>query len=134
MRAGDSQRRGTIRLLLSSIHNAEIAARKPLDAVDLLSVLTREAKQRRESIEEFRKANRPDLAEKEGDELAIIMAYLPAQMSRQEIVEFASQIILRLGAAGLADKGRVMPVIMAELRGRADGSEINSVVSELLST
>jgi len=132
MRAKDIVRRGTLRLLLSSIHNAEIEARKPLDEVEVLNVLNREIKQRRESIEEYGKANRQDLVQSEQAELNVLLEYQPPQLSEAEITELANQIILRTGAVGLKDKGRVMPVIMAELRGKADGSTINRIVTELL--
>ena len=95
-------------------------------------MLNREARQRRDAIVEFGKTGRADLVAKEEAELAVISAYLPPQMAREEIVAAAAAVIERVGAKGPADKGRVMGAIMAELRGKADGSEINAVVSELL--
>ena len=134
LRASDETRKTTIRLALSAVHNAEIQAGHPfVEDSDILGVLAREAKQRRESIEEYGKAARADLVAKEEAELAIISAYLPAQMSRSEIVAAARRVIEQVGARGPADKGKVMSLIIAELRGRADGREINAVVTELLS-
>jgi uncharacterized protein YqeY len=132
LRSQDELRKTTIRLALSAIHNAEIAAGKELDDAGVTAVLAREVKQRRESIEEFKKGNRQDLVDKEQGELDILLTYLPQQMSRQEIADVARRIIAETGAAGPRDKGKVMPVIMNELRGRADGSEVNAVVTELL--
>lgn len=134
LRASDETRKTTIRLALSAAHNAEIQAGHAfVEDSDILGVLAREAKQRRESIEEYRKAARADLVAKEEAELAIISAYLPAQMSRSEIEAATRRVIEQAGARGPADKGKIMPLIIAELRGRADGREINAVVTELLS-
>ena len=133
MRAGDANRRDTIRLALSAARNARIAAGKELDDSDMLAVLTKEAKQRHESIEEFRKAGRQDLVDKESAELAVLQGYLPEQLSREDIVEAAQRIVSETGASGMKDIGKVMPILMKELRGRADGKVVNEVVRELLS-
>ncbi len=132
IRQRDERRRNVLRLTLAALHNAEIAARQELDEPAALSVLTKEAKQRRESIEEFRKAGRQDLIEKEEPELAILAAYLPQQLSREEIVQAVRKAIEETGASGPGDLGKVMPVLMQQVRGRADGREVNEVVRELL--
>jgi uncharacterized protein YqeY len=141
MRAGDEARKSTLRMLITAVRNAEIppegadatASRLDLDDEGVLNVIRKEVKQRRDSIDIYEKANRTDLASKEEAEVAILNAYLPQQMSRDEIVVAARAVIERVGASGPADKGKVMPAIMAELRGKAEGREINAVVSELLS-
>jgi uncharacterized protein YqeY len=140
MRAGDETRKSTLRLLITAIRNAEIppegatavASRAELDDEAVLNVVRREVKQRRDSIDAYARANRGDLVAKEEAELAVLATYLPAQMSRAEIEAVAKGIIDRVGASGPADKGKVMPAVMAELRDKAEGREINAVVTELL--
>jgi len=122
----------TLRLLLSEIKNAEIAAQKPADDARVLEVVAREAKRRRESIEAFRRGNREDLATREEAELAILMTYLPEQMTRAEIVKAARQAVETVGPTGPSDKGRVMSQLMPQLKGKADGKEVSDVVDELL--
>ncbi len=139
MRSGDEVRKSTLRMLITSIRNAEIPpegasneGRIDLDDAAVLDVVRKEVKQRRDSVDMYHKANREDLAQVEEAEIAVLSTYLPQQMSREEIEGVARAIIARLGASGPADKGKVMPAIMGELRGKAEGREINSVVSELL--
>jgi uncharacterized protein YqeY len=142
MRANDERRRNTLRSLLTAINNAEIAkvdvkdesaSRQALDEPDVLAVVQKQAKQRRESIEEYRKANRADLVDNESAELAIIEAYLPQQMSPAEIENEVRVVIAETGASGPADKAKVMPAAIARLKGRADGRAINEIVTRLLS-
>ena len=134
MKSGDTVRRNAIRMLMAAINNAEIAKQKKLEDGDILGVISKEVRQHRESIEAFKQGNRQDLVDKEEAELAILQGYLPQQMSRDEVAEAARKVIAEVGAEGPGDKGKVMPVIMAQLKGRADGREINEVVSELLSS
>jgi len=133
LRRGEEHRKAALRMVLAALHNAEIEAGGDLDEGAILGVLAKEAKQRRESIEEFRKGGRQDLVAREEAQLAVIRQYLPQQMSREEIVEAARTVITEVGARGPGDKGKVMPALMDQLRGRADGREINAVVTELLS-
>ncbi len=132
MRSGDTLKRGAIRMLMAAINNAEIARQAKLEDSDVFGVIAKEVRQHRESIEAFKQGNRQDLVDKEEAELAVLQAYLPQQMTRVEVVAAAQKIIAEVGAAGPGDKGKVMPKLMAQLRGRADGREINEVVSELL--
>jgi len=132
---GESRlRRSVIRLVMAAIQNAEIARQATLDDADILGIITKEARQRRESIEAFKQGNRPDLVTQEEAELAILNEYLPQQISREEIIEAARRVIEEVGAQGPSDKGKVMPKLIAQLKGKADGREINAVVTELLAS
>ena len=133
MRAKDAPRRNTIRMLEAAIKNAEIDKRGAgLEESDILAILQRQVKQRRESIEQFVSGGREDLAETERAEIAIIEAYLPRQLSREEVTERAEAVIEQAGATGSGDRGKVMGMLMRELRGEADGQLVNEVVGELL--
>ncbi len=134
MKSGDEVKRSTIRLLMAAINNAEIARRAALEDTDILGIIAKEARQRKESIEAFKQGNRQDLVAREEAELAILEGYLPQQVTREEIVEAARRIIEEVGAQGPGDKGKVMPRIIAQLKGKADGREINEVVTELLAS
>jgi uncharacterized protein YqeY len=134
IRKEDKRRCLVLRSVLASIRNAEIAQQKDLDDSGILVVIDKEAKMRRESIEAFEKGNRPDLVANEKAELAILLKYLPEQMSREEIIAAARKVISELGATSQKDKGKVMSQLMPQLRGRAQGQEVSDVVSELLSS
>ena len=132
MRQRDERRRDVLRFTLAALQNAEIAAREELDEPAAMAVLAKEAKQRRDSIEEFRKADRQDLVTNEEAELAILSPYLPEQLSREEVAEAAREAIHEAGATGPKEMGKVMAVLMPRLRGRADGRQVSEVVQELL--
>lgn len=133
MRAKDVPRRNTIRMLEAAIKNAEIDKRgAELADADVLAILQRQVKQRRESIEQFEKGGRKDLADNERVEIDIIEQYLPTQLSRDEVEVRARAVIGQIGASGPGDRGKVMGMLMRELRGEADGSLVNAVVGELL--
>jgi len=132
IKSGDKVKRSAIRLLLAAINNAEIARQGALEDADILGIIVKEIRQRHESIEAFKQGNRPDLVTQEEAELAVLQEYLPQQMTREEIVEAARRVIEEVGAQGPGDKGKVMPKLIAQLKGRADGREINAVVTELL--
>ncbi len=132
MRARDVTRRETIRLLQAAIKNAEIERRGPLDEMDIVALVQKQINQRRESVEQFRKGGRTDLAEREEAEMAVLEQYLPPQMSLEDVAEAARAVIATVGAQGPKEKGKVMGPLMADLRGRADGRLINEVVTELL--
>lgn len=133
LRKGDKPRISVLRMLLSAVGYAQMAKQAPLEDTDVLGVIAKEVKQRHESIEAFKKGERGDLVAKEQEELRILQSYLPQQMSHEEIVAAARAIVAATGAKGLQDKGKVMPKLIAELKGKADGKEINAVVTELLS-
>ena len=132
MRAKDVLRRDVLRFLRSEIRNQEIRVQRELDDDGVTQVLSRQAQQRRDSVEAFAEANRDDLVEKERAELAVIMEYLPQQMTRDEIVELVGQVVSEVGAAGPGDMGKVMSRIMPQVRGRAEGREVSSIVARTL--
>ncbi len=129
----DECRVSVLRMVLSAIHNAEIAKRAALEEADVLGVIAKQAKQRNESIEAFKKGNRPEMAAREEAELSILREYLPAQASREEVVEAAKQAIQETGACSMKDRGKVMGKLIPQLKGKAEGQLINEVVTELLS-
>jgi uncharacterized protein YqeY len=133
----DDVRKTTIRSVIAAVKKAETeldatGQRVSLQDDDILSVIAKQAKQRQESIVEFRKGARPDLVAVEEAELAILQTYLPQQLTRDEIEIEARQVIDEVAASGIGDIGKVMKPLMARLRGRADGSVANQVVRELL--
>ena len=134
MRSGDKVRRSVIRLVMAAIRNAEIARQTDLDDAGIISVIAKEVRQRHESIEAFKLGNRHDLVAQEEAELTILNEYLPRQMTREEIMVAARQVIDEIGAEGPDDKRKVMPQLIAQLKGKADGREINAVVTELLNS
>ena len=133
MRARDETRKSALRMLTAALKNAEIDARgKPFGDAEAVTVVQKQVKQRRDSIDEFTKANRPDLAEKERAELVILETYLPQQASRKEIEAAARRIVAETGASGPRDIGKVMPVLVREFAGKADGRMVNEVVRAVL--
>jgi len=132
MKGGDKVRRSVLRLVLAGIQNTEIARQAALEDSDVLGVIAKEARQRQESLEAFKQGNRQDLVAQEEAALAVLGEYLPEQISRDEIIAAARRVIDEVGAQGPGDKGKVMPKLIAELKGKADGREINAVVTELL--
>ena len=132
MRGKDKVRRSVIRLVMAAIKNAEIARQAALADADVLGLIAKEARQRHESIEAFKQGNRQDLIAQEEAELTILQEYLPQQITRDEIIAAARRVIEEVGAQGISDKGKIMPILIAQLKGKADGREINSVATELL--
>jgi uncharacterized protein YqeY len=132
MRSGDTVRRDTLRMLIASVNNAEIAKQSALTDADILGVISKEVKRHQESIDAFKKGNRADLVAKEEAEMVILQSYLPEQISRDEIIAAVREVITALGAKGMGDKGKVMQQLMPKLKGKADGKAINDVVTELL--
>jgi uncharacterized protein len=133
MKAGDTVKRDTLRMLLSSVKNAANAKLAPLDEAEVVAVVAKDVKRHLESIDAYKKGSRPDLVAKEEAEMAILQKYMPAQMSRGEIVNIVKEVIAAVGAKGPGDKGKVMQQVMPKLKGKAEGKEINEVVMQLLS-
>ncbi|MFO8010995.1 MAG: GatB/YqeY domain-containing protein [Dehalococcoidia bacterium] len=132
MRSGDKSRIATLRMIKAAVKNAEIAKGKPLDDADVIEVLNKEAKKHRESISEFTRADRRGAVEKEEEGLAIVLEYLPEQMTREEVENAARAVIEEVGARGPKDKGKVMSALMPRVKGKAEGQMVNQVVSNLL--
>jgi hypothetical protein len=132
-RSGDRVLRDTLRLLIAAIENGRIDAGHELSDEETIEVLRKEAKQRRDSIEEYRKGNREDLVAVEQAELDIIQTFLPSQLDEAEVRRLIAETIAEVGAAGPDDLGKVMRPLMQKLDGRADGRAANAIVRELLS-
>ena len=124
--------RSVLRIIRSEVHNEEIALQKPLDEEGIVGVISRQVRQRRESIGEFRKGQREDLAEREEAELKILLGYLPEQLTAEELTSLARGAIEEAGAKGSSDRGKVMGRLMPQVRGKAEGSAVNAIVSQLL--
>ncbi|NIV31811.1 MAG: GatB/YqeY domain-containing protein [Anaerolineae bacterium] len=135
LRARDERRKAVIRMALAEIVNAEVELEhnEELSDADVIAVLQKQARQRRDAISELRQANRPDLLAEEEAQLVILEGYLPELLSREEVAEEARQVIAEVGAVGMGQMGPVMRRLMSELKGRADGRVVNAVVRELLS-
>ena len=132
MRDRDVLRRDVIRYLRSEVRNQEIRDQKELDDAGVIQVLSRQAQQRRDSIEVYRDADRQDLVDKEEGELSVILSYLPQQMTSEEITDLVQQVVDEVGASGPADMGKVMGAIMPQVRGKAEGREVNAIVQQTL--
>lgn len=132
VKAKDRIRVSTLRMLLSALKNAELEEREELTEEKELAVLSSYARRVKESITEFEKGNRDDLVAKEKAELAIVMRYLPEQLSDEEIEAEAKRVIEDIGAEGPRDMGRVMTEMMKRFKGRVDGKSVNRIVSGLL--
>lgn len=128
MRSGDKERLATIRLVLAAVKQVEVDQRIELEDADLLAILDKMSKQRRDSIEQFEQAGRTDLAEKEQAELAIISEFLPAALSEEEINELVKQAIQETSASSMKDMGSVMAILKPQLQGRADMASVSQLV------
>lgn len=132
MRAKDSARLGTIRLLMAAIKQREVDERITLDDTAIVGVVDKLIKQRKDSITAFQSAGRTDLVDKETAELAVLQAYLPARLSTDEITAAVGAIVAELGAAGPGDMGKVMAAVKAQLAGKADMGAVSAAVKAAL--
>ena len=132
MKKGEKERLSVIRLVRGAVRQAEIDGKKTLNDDEILNILAKEVKMRRDSIEEFERGKRTDLVEKTKAEIDILMPYLPAQLSPNEVKELAEKAAAEVGAATAKDMGKVMGVLMPRLKGRADGKIVNEIVRALL--
>lgn len=134
MKAGDADRTGVLRLLRGSFKNEEIKLGHTLDEAEVLKVLQREAKQRRDSISAYNEAGRPELAEREEAELGVVSTYLPEAMSEDELKSVVAEVVTELGATGLAQMGVVIGGVMKRVGARADGGTVSRLVREKLAS
>jgi len=132
MRAKDSERLGTIRLLLSAIKQKEVDERVMLDDAAVIAIVDKLIKQRRDSIDAFQKAERKDLADKEAAELVVLQAYLPARLNADEVTAAVKAIVVELSASGPGDMGKVMSAVKAKLAGKADMGQVSAAVKAAL--
>lgn len=132
MKAHDKDRLAVIRMVRGAVRQQEIDGKKELGDEDVLAVISKEVKMRRDSIEEFRKGGREDLVEKTEAEIAVLMPYLPAQLSEEEIRGLVQAAVEQTGAASPKDMGKVMGVLMPKVKGRADGKTVNAIVRSML--
>jgi uncharacterized protein YqeY len=126
------QRLSVIRMVRASIKNTEIDRKKELGDEEVLDVLAKEVKMRRDSLEEFKKGNRPDLVAGLEQEIVILMGYLPAQLSEEEVRALVTEAVAQTGAGGPKDMGKVMAALMPKVKGRADGKTVNAMVKDAL--
>ena len=135
MKSGDTITKDTIRMIKAAIQNATIAAKDTeLDDTGVNEVLAKMAKQYRDSITTYRDANREDLVAAEERELAVLMRYVPEQMSADDVRAIVETVVAEVGATGPGDKGKVMGKLMPQVKGKADGSVVNAVVTEILTS
>jgi len=134
MRSGDTERREAIRMLRAALKNEQIERRRPLSAGETYAVVTRVARRHRESIDQFKQGNRPDLVAHEEAQLAAIEPYLPRLMSRDQIESEARAVMAEIGTSGPRVQGQIMSTLAQRLRDKADMSEVNTVVRELLAS
>ena len=132
MRAKDSERLGTIRLLMAAMKQKEVDERVVLDDAAIVAIVDKLIKQRKDSIEAFLKAERQELADKEAAEMKVLQAYLPQRMSADEVLVEVKAIVAELGAAGPGDMGKVMGVVKQRLAGQADMGQVSAAVKAAL--
>ncbi|HIB35933.1 MAG TPA: GatB/YqeY domain-containing protein [Dehalococcoidia bacterium] len=133
IKSQDTIKKSVYRFILSAIHNEEIKLGKELDNDMVMKIMIKQAQQRKESIEAFKLGSREDLISKETKELKIIEQFLPEQIDDSEIKNLAKETIDAVGAESIKDLGKVMPILMKKLSGKAEGKIVNKIVTELLS-
>ncbi len=132
MKSQDKFRLSVIRMVRSAIQNVEIDKKSELSDDEVLVVLNREVKQRKDSLQEFKNANRDDLVTKTEQEIAILMEYMPQQLTKEEIETLVQEAVAETGASSKKDMGKVMQYLITKIQGRADGKVVNQIVQEYL--
>jgi len=132
MKAKDSVKMSSLRMLKADMHNVFIEKKEELKDADIIKIIHKQVKKHKDSIEQFKKGNREDLAKKEGGELAILETFLPKQLPEKELRKIIEDVIKEIGASTKKDMGRVIKEVMAKAKGQADGKAVSQMVSGLL--
>ncbi len=132
LKAREKEKLSTVRMLLSAVKYKEVDLRRPLTDEEVQGVAGTLIRQRQDSIEQFRKGNRPELAEKEEKEIEVLKVYLPPQMSADELRALIKKLAAEAGASGQKDMGKLMKAVMPHVKGKADGKLVNDIVKEVL--
>lgn len=133
MKSGDALKTSVLRMLKASILKFEVSGdRKEASDSDIMDLIQKEIKSRRDSVEQFTAGNRPELADKETAEIAVLIGYMPPQMSEEEVLAVVKEVIAEVGATGKSDLGKVMGALMPKVKGKADGAMVSKVVNGLL--
>lgn len=132
MKSKDSLKLGTIRSVIAAVKNQEIDLRKDLDEEDVLTIVSREVKKRKEAASLYKKGKRPELEDKEIQEMKILQTYLPEQISEEDLRQRIQQVIEETGAEGMKDFGKIMKTLVPEFKGKADNALIKELASEFL--
>ena len=132
MKSKDSLKLGTVRSVISAVKNQEIDLRKDLDEEEILAIVSREVKKRKEAASLYKKGKRPELQDKEIQEMGILQIYLPEQVSEEDLRERIQEVIAETGAEGMKDFGKIMKTLVPEFKGKADNALIKELASEFL--
>ncbi|WP_299239477.1 GatB/YqeY domain-containing protein [Sulfurihydrogenibium sp.] len=133
MKSGDKEKLSTIRMLISEIKKVQIDSKKELTDEEIISILQKYIKQRKEAYTQYEQAGRKDLAEKELKEIEIVQQFLPPPLSEEELIKIVEETIQEVGASSIKDMGKVVKAVMDKVKGRAEGSVISKIVKEKLS-
>lgn len=133
-KAGEAIKLSVLKMLRAEMHNTEIAKRKELSDEEIIDVVLREIKKRKDAVELYEKGGRQELADKEKKETETLMTYLPEQLSEEEIRNLVKKAIEQTGAKEIKEMGKVMAVLMPQIKGRADNSLISSIIKEMLAS
>ncbi|MCI3919694.1 GatB/YqeY domain-containing protein [Paenibacillus sp. TRM 82003] len=132
MKSGDKFALSVVRMIRSAVKNAEIDSKQTLSDDEVMDILTREIKQRRDALQEFEKAGREDLADQAKAEVEVIQRYMPQPLTEEELHAIVQETVNEVGASSKSDMGKVMSALMPKVKGRADGKQVNAAVQRLL--
>lgn len=134
LKAHNDIKSSTLKLLKSSIKNKEIALKKELNGSEIIEIISKEIKQRKDSIQQYLKGHRSDLAQKEEKEIKVLEKYLPTQLSEEELTNIIKEVINDIGATSIKDLGKVMSSVMPQVKGKTDGSQVNKIALNQLNS